>query len=62
LNVDKYIKLTGTSKPTATRDLADLVRHGLLWTTGQGKAVRYFVNVPGWTHGVTDRFNDDTVV
>jgi Fic family protein len=62
LNVDKYIKLTGTSKPTATRDLADLVRHSLLWTTGQGKAVRYFVNVPGWTHGVTDRFNDDTVV
>jgi hypothetical protein len=38
------------------------VRHGLLWTTGQGKAVRYYVNVPGWTHGVTDRFNDDTVV
>jgi Fic family protein len=62
LNVDKYIKLTGTSKPTATRDLADLVRHSLLWTTGQGKAVRYYVNVPGWTHGVTDRFNDDTVV
>lgn len=62
LNADKYIKLTGTSKPTATRDLALLVQHGLLWTAGQGKAVRYYVNVPGWTHGVTDHFNDDTVV
>jgi hypothetical protein len=30
LNVQKYIKMTGTSKPTATRDLGDLVRYGLL--------------------------------
>jgi Fic family protein len=52
LNAEKYTKITGTSKPTATRDLADLVDAGLLWTTGQGKAVRYHVNVPGWNHGV----------
>ena len=52
LNAEKYTKITGTSKPTATRDLADLVDAGLLWTTGQGKAVRYHVNVPGWSHGV----------
>ena len=50
LNVQKYIKMTGTSKPTATRDLADLVRYGLLRARGQGKAVRYDVAVPGWTH------------
>lgn len=52
LNAQKYVKLTGTSKPSATRDLAALVRAGLLWTTGQGKALRYFINVPGWRHGV----------
>ena len=52
LNAEKYIKLTGTSKPSATRDFAGLVRVGLVWTTGQGKALRYFVNVPGWSHGV----------
>ena len=50
LNVQKYIKMTGTSKPTATRDLADLVRYGLLLARGQGKAVRYYVAVPGWAH------------
>jgi Fic family protein len=48
LNVQKYIKMTGTSKPTATRDLGDLVRYGLLLARGQGKAVRYDVAVPGW--------------
>ena len=52
LNADKYTKIAGTSKPTATRDLADLVRAGVLWSQGQGKALRYYVNVPGWTHGV----------
>lgn len=52
LNADKYMKLTGASKPTATRDLAHLVGGGLLWTHGQGKAVRYYVNVPGWAHGL----------
>lgn len=52
LNAEKYVKMTGTSKPTATRDLADLVRRGLLWTRGEGKAIRYYANVPGWTHDV----------
>jgi Fic family protein len=50
LNAEKYIKITGTSKPTATRDLADMVAKGQLWTTGSGKPLRYFVAVPGWTH------------
>ncbi|MGE0331896.1 MAG: Fic family protein [Ramlibacter sp.] len=52
LSADKYMKMTGVSKATATRDLQALVAAGLLWTTGQGKATRYYVNVPGWTHGV----------
>jgi Fic family protein len=52
LNAEKYMQITGTSKPSATRDLAELVRAGLLWTAGQGKAMRYYVQVPGWTHGV----------
>ena len=52
LNAEKYMKLTGTSKPTATRDLAHLVKAGLLWTRGRGKAMRYYVNVPGWDHAV----------
>lgn len=52
LNADKYIKLTATSKPTATRDLADLVASGLLFTHGQGKALRYYLNMPGWRHGL----------
>lgn len=50
LNVQKYIKMTGTSKPTATRDLGDLVRYGLLLARGQGRAVRYDVVVREWTH------------
>lgn len=52
LNAEKYVKMTGISKPTATRDLADLVRRELLWTRGEGKATRYYLNVPGWMHGV----------
>ncbi len=52
LNAEKYIKLTGVSKATATRDLQDMVANGQLWTAGAGKALRYYVSMPGWTHGV----------
>lgn len=51
LNVDKYLKMTGISKATATRDLSGLLQRGLLHTTGQGKALRYYLSVPGWRHG-----------
>ena len=54
LNVEKYLKMVDTSKATATRDLSDLVRQGLLHTRGQGKALRYYISVPGWTHGLDD--------
>ena len=52
LNVEKYLKMVRVSKATATRDLSDLVRNSMLYAVGQGKAVRYYVNMPGWTHGV----------
>lgn len=45
---EKYAKITGTSKATATRDLSDLLAKGLLRVEGVGKATRYAVNVPGW--------------
>jgi len=51
LNVEKYLKMTNTSKATATRDLTDLLQRGMLHTTGRGKALRYYLSVPGWTHG-----------
>ena len=51
LNAEKYMKLTGISKASATRDLADMVERGQLRTIGAGKATRYYLNVPGWTHG-----------
>jgi Fic family protein len=49
MTAEKYSKITGASKPTATRDLADLVAKELLVVAGRGKATRYAVNVPGWT-------------
>ncbi len=51
LNAEKYMKMTGVSKATATRDLAEMVEGGQLWSHGVGKAVRYYINVPGWSHG-----------
>lgn len=50
LNAEKYGKMTGAFKATTTRDLAALLEAQMLWTTGQGRGTRYFVNVPGWTH------------
>lgn len=52
LNAEKYMKLTGVSKATASRDLSEMVQAGQLWTSGVGKAVRYYIDVPGWSHGV----------
>jgi Fic family protein len=45
---EKYAKITGTSKATATRDLTDLLAKGLLRVEGVGKATRYAVSVAGW--------------
>lgn len=50
LNAEKYMKMTGVSKATATRDLSEMVVRGQLWSLEVGKALRYYVNVPGWEH------------
>jgi hypothetical protein len=52
LDAEKNMKTTGTSKATATRDLAARVQAQGLWTAYQGKALRYYINVPGWRHGL----------
>src|SRR5690606_25033228 len=54
LNVEEYLKMVDASKATATRDLSDLVRQGLLHTRGQGKALRYYISVPVWTQCLAD--------
>lgn len=51
MSAEKYSNLTGISKATATRDLGELQKAGLLVATGQGRATRYWVNVPGWATG-----------
>ncbi len=48
LSADKYIKLTGASKATATRDLAQLLQSGLLAIQGQGKGTRYAIALANW--------------
>jgi len=52
LSAEKFMKMTGASKATATRDLTDMLTKGVLWSGGQGKGTRYYINVSGWTHGV----------
>ncbi len=49
LSAEKYANLTEASKATATRDLTDLAKAGLLVSTGQGRGTRYWVNLPGWS-------------
>jgi Fic family protein len=53
MTAEKYSQITGSSKATATRDLAALLRHGLLKVEGVGKATRYAVNVEGWSQPAT---------
>lgn len=50
LTAEKYRKITGASKATATRDLSDLLAREALFARGIGKATKYYVNVPGWQH------------
>lgn len=52
LSADKYTRLAGVSKATATRDLSTMVSTGQLWANGAGRGLRYYVNIPGWSHGV----------
>jgi Fic family protein len=41
MSAAKYVNITGASKATATRDLADLAERGVLAVVGQGRGTRY---------------------
>lgn len=43
LSAENYIKITKTSRATATRDLQDLVKMRIFKKTGEGKWTRYFL-------------------
>lgn len=53
LSAENYISITGTSRATATRDLAKLVELGALVRTGELKSTRYWLKV-GWEQTQTD--------
>jgi Fic family protein len=46
LSAEKYLRLTGTSRATATRDLQDLVDKSALVRTGERKGTRYWLKLP----------------
>ncbi len=45
LNADKYMKITGTIRQNAARDLRKLVDCGVLTKTGKLKGTRYWLNI-----------------
>jgi Fic family protein len=45
MSAEKYIRITSTSRATATRDLQDLVEKGALIRRGELKHTRYFLGV-----------------
>ncbi|MGS2761412.1 Fic family protein [Sinomicrobium sp. M5D2P9] len=45
LSADNYIKITGTTASTATRDLQKMVRIGAFTRTGARKSTRYYLNL-----------------
>lgn len=64
LSAAKWTRMAKVSKPTATRDLAELVQAGALVPTGDGPQVRYLLNHPAFTpgrepiDGINDGIND----
>ena len=47
------MQMTIVSKATATHDLSQMVAKGQLRSHGADKAIRYYVNVPEWKHGLS---------
>jgi Fic family protein len=47
LSAENYIRITKSSRATATRDLQDLVAKGALIRTGELRHTRYHLNIPG---------------
>jgi Fic family protein len=54
LSADNYIRITKTSKATATRDLVDLVHKGALVKTGELRQTRYWLNLSKKTKPILD--------
>lgn len=48
LSVAKYMRITGVSKATATRDLAELFAIGAVSRIGQARATTYELNIGDW--------------
>jgi len=51
LSAENYLKITGTSRATATRDLQDLVEMGALSRTGERRYTRYWLNLDDGASG-----------
>lgn len=47
LSAEKYMRMTGAARATATRDLHDLVEKGALSRTGSLKSTRYHLRLTG---------------
>ena len=47
INASKYKSLARVSKPTATRDLTELLNKGCLIKSGDGRSTRYLINLEG---------------
>ena len=47
MNARKYVSIAKTSKATATRDLQDLVRKGILTAAGGGRSTSYQLTLSG---------------
>ncbi len=45
LSAENYIRITGTSRATATRDLQDLIEKGALTKTGELRHTRYYLDL-----------------
>jgi Fic family protein len=46
LSAENYIAITKATRPTATRDLTDLIEKGALVKTGELRHTRYYLNLP----------------
>jgi len=45
MSAKKYATISGTSKPTATRDLQNLLEQGAVTVTGGGRSTRYWLKL-----------------
>ena len=60
LSAAKWMRMAGVSKPTATRDLANLAASGAIVQRGAGPQIRYFLNHPAFEpiEGINEGIND----